>query len=88
MSVLLSNARACHVIKGNLLTFFSTSTYIIFKTFSMSIIMATLHSRGGHYIFALWLLLSFFLFPRLISVVTHWMYVYHTSTHGVALVRI
>jgi len=30
-----------------------------------------------------------FLFPRLISAVADWMYhVYHTSTHGVALVRI
>jgi len=34
--------------------------------------MATLHSRCGHYIFALWFLLPSF-FPRLISVVAEWM---------------
>jgi len=53
--------------------------------------MAALRSRCGHYIFALWFLsifyLSFFI-PRLISAVGDWMSVYHTSTHGVALVRI
>jgi len=41
------------------------------------LVMATLRSRCGHYIFALWfLLLSFFLFfylfPRLISAVADW----------------
>jgi len=36
------------------------------------IIMAALHSRCGHHIFALWfLLLSFF--PRLISAIAGWM---------------
>jgi len=36
--------------------------------------MAALHSRCGHYIFALWfLLLSSFFFPRLISAVADWM---------------
>ena len=34
--------------------------------------MAALRSRCGHYIFALWFLLSFF-FPRLISAVADWM---------------
>jgi len=33
--------------------------------------MAALHSRCGHYIFALWFLLSFF--PHLISAVADWM---------------
>jgi len=49
-------------------------------------IMAILHSRCGHYIFALWFL-SFFFFssPNLSG---HRLDVYHTSTHGVALVRI
>jgi len=38
------------------------------------IIMAALRSGCGHYIFVLWfLLLSFFLFPRLISAVADWM---------------
>ena len=46
--------------------------------------MAALCSRCRHYIFVLFrLVLSFF--PRLISAVAD---VYHTSTHGVALVRI
>jgi len=35
-----------------------------------SLIMAALHSRCGHYIFALWFLLFF---PRLISAVADWM---------------
>ena len=33
--------------------------------------MAALRSRCGHYVFALWFLLSFF--PRLISAITDWM---------------
>jgi len=53
--------------------------------------MAALRSRCGHYNFALWFL-SFYLissifFPRLN--VSGWrLDVYHTSTNGVALVRI
>jgi len=44
-------------------------------------------NRAGRYIFALWFLLSFFLFssPNLSR---RTLDVYHTSTHGVALVRI
>jgi len=37
------------------------------------LIMAALHSRCGHYIFALWILLLSSFFPRLISAVTEWM---------------
>jgi len=50
--------------------------------------MAALRSRCGHYTFALWFLLSFFLsfFPRLISAVADWTSA-NTSTHDVALVR-
>ena len=50
-------------------------------------IMAALHSRCGHYTFVLWFLLSFFLFssPNLSG---RRVDVYHTSTHGVALVQI
>jgi len=50
--------------------------------------MAALCNRAGHYIFALWFLSSsFYLFssPNLSG---HRFDVYHTSTHGVALVRI
>jgi len=44
---------------------------IQFPGCSHDLFMAALHSRCGHYIFALWFLLSFFLFfPRLISAVT------------------
>jgi len=43
--------------------------------------MAALHSRCGHYIFALWFLSFSNLSGRRLDV-------YHTSTHGVALVRI
>jgi len=48
------------------------------------IIMAVLRSRCGHYIFALWFLLSSysFLFPHLLS--RQRLDVYHTSTHGVS----
>jgi len=49
--------------------------------------MAALCNREGHYIFALWFLLSIYLFssPNLSR---RRLDVYHTSTHGVALVRI
>jgi len=52
----------------------------------MQIIMAALHSRCGHYIFALSFVRSSFFFPRLISAVAD--YVFHICTHGVALVQI
>jgi len=39
-----------------------------------ALIMAALHSRCAHYIFALWFLSSiFFFFPRLISAAADWM---------------
>jgi len=51
--------------------------------------MAALCNRAGHYIFALWFLSSFLFFffssPNLSG---RRLDVYHTSTHGVALVRI
>jgi len=54
----------------------------------MSFIMAAL-CRTGHYIFALWFLSSFFFFffspPNLSG---RRLDVYHTSIHGVVLVRI
>jgi len=52
--------------------------------------MATLWNRAGHYIFVVWFLSFFFLLSfflhRLISAAAD--QVYHTSTHGVDLVRI
>ena len=49
--------------------------------------MAALRSRCGHYIFALWFL-SFFLFLSLPNISGRRLDVYHTLTHGVALVQI
>ena len=51
-----------------------------------ALVMVALWNRADHYIFALWLFLSFFLFffPRLISAIGDWM----SAIHGVALVRI
>ena len=50
------------------------------------LLMATLWNRAGHYIFALWFLLSFFFSSPNLS--RHRLDAYHTSTHGVVLVRI
>jgi len=45
-------------------------------------------NRAGHYIFALWfLLLSIFYLFSSPNLSRHRLDVYHTSTHGVALVR-
>jgi len=51
------------------------------------VFMAALRSRCGHYIFALWFLLSIYFFssPNLSGRILD---AYHTSTHDVALVRI
>ena len=49
--------------------------------------MAALRSRRGHYIFALWFL-SFFLLFSSLNLSDRRVDVYHTSTHGVALVRV
>jgi len=49
--------------------------------------MAALRSRCGHYIFALWFL-SFYFFYSSPNLSGRTLDVYHTSTHGVALVRI
>jgi len=53
------------------------------------LVMVAPCNRADHYIFALWFLSSFFFFfffsPNLSS---QRLDVYHTSTHGVALVRI
>ena len=54
-------------------------------------VMAALRSRCGHYIFALWFLSIFYLssfFYSSPNLSGRRLDVYHTSTHGVALVRI
>jgi len=50
------------------------------------LIMAALWNRADHYIFALWFLYSFFFSSPNLSGCR--LDIYHTSTHGVALVRI
>jgi len=53
--------------------------------------MAALRSGCGHYIFALWFLSSIYLLSFFLSspnLSGRRLDVYHTSTHGVALVRI
>jgi len=50
--------------------------------------MAALRSRFGHYIFALWFLVSIFFFFPLPNLSGRRLAVYYTSAHGVALVRI
>jgi len=50
-------------------------------------IMAAL-CNGGHYIFALWFLSAIFYLFSSPNLSGHKLDVYHTSTHGVALVRI
>jgi len=55
--------------------------------FYAAIFMAALRCRCGHYIFVLWFL-SFFFFYSSPNLSGCRLDVYHTSTHGVALVRI
>jgi len=50
--------------------------------------MAALWNRAGHYIFALWFLLLSSFFFSLPNLSHRRLDVYHTSTRGVALVRI
>jgi len=59
------------------------------KALKALLIMVALWNRADHYIFALWLL-SFFLsfFISSLNLSGRRLDVYHTSTHGVALVRI
>ena len=57
-------------------------------TVSCYYIMAALRSRCGHYIFALWFLSYIFFFYSSPNLSGRRLDVYHTSTRGVALVRI
>ena len=51
-------------------------------------VMIALRSQYEHYIFALWFLLSSFFFFSSPNLSRRTLDVYHTSTHGVALVQI
>jgi len=53
-----------------------------------ALVMAALCSRCGHYIFALWFVSSSSIFFSSPNLSGRRLDVYHTSTHGVALVRI
>jgi len=67
------------------------SPYVIGQTIYIFILfMVALRSRCGHYIFALWFLSIFlsFIFYSSPNLSRQRLDVYHTSTHGVALVRI
>jgi len=76
ITVMLSTG-AVHA-KGN-------KTSIFRFTAASLIIMATLWNRADDYIFLLWFLLSIFFFSSPI-LSRRRLDVYHTSTHGVALV--
>jgi len=54
-------------------SFSSVNCFTMILRVCVFFIMAALHSRCRHYIFALWFLLLSILFPRLISAVGDWM---------------
>jgi len=56
--------------------------------FETNPVMAALCNRAGHYIFALWFLLSSIYLFSSPNLSRRRLDAYHTSTHGVALVRI
>ena len=68
-----------------------TSSLMIIESYKMmhviflALFMAAVRSRCGHYIFALWFLSSIFFYSSP-NVSGRRLDVYHTSTHGVALV--
>jgi len=55
---------------------------------ALFLVMAALRSRCGHYIFALWFVSSIFFFYSSPNLSGRRLDVYHTFTHGVALVQI
>jgi len=58
---------------------------LLIHPWTLDAVMAALRSRCGHYIFAV---ISFYLFYSSPNLSGRKLNVYHTSTHGVALVRI
>ena len=61
---------------------------LIILAWLLTVIMAALRSRCGHYIFALCFLSIFLFFYSSPNLSRRRLGVYHTLTHGVALVRI
>ena len=81
----VSNVKDLGIFVDDRLTFNCHMNNIVARaSVTANIIMAVLLSRCGHYISVL-LLSSFFSSPNLSG---RRLQVYHTSTHGVALVRI
>ena len=80
----------CNLLVSSCYSFaiYSLAIYLFCMSVCPTFIMAAL---CGHYIFALWflfILLSFFFFFSSPNLSRRRLDVYHTSTHGVALVRI
>jgi len=69
----------------NTVNFGPLAAEIHWRVWGTPVIMVALWNRADHYSFALWLLSIFFSSPNLRG---RRLDVYHTSTHGVALVRI
>jgi len=80
------SSHSCILVRGAILADFFTvrSSVFVNKTgadtriivalrWGPMLFMVALWNRTDHYIFALWLLLSFFFFPRLMSAVADWM---------------
>jgi len=73
----------------NLQTFAPQNVGNTYRVPLICVIMVALCNRADHYIFMLWLLLSFFfLLFSLPNLSGRRLDVYHTSIHGVALVYI
>jgi len=64
-----------HVYNNALNYGYNSLFHIIFSipVLYSSFVMAVLHSRCGHYIFTLWFLSIYLIFPRLISAAANWM---------------
>jgi len=65
--------------------------HYIFILWFLSFFMAAVRCRGGHYVFVLWFLLSSIFYHLSFSspiLSRRRLDVYHTYTHGVALVQI
>jgi len=73
-----------------ILSFLATCKGTYFSVYAF-IVMVTLRNRADHYIFALWFVVSSFFYLSFFSFLAYShrrLDVCHTSTHGVALVRI
>ena len=79
--------RRKNILTKNRLTGATFYTPCQLLCYGVSILLLFSILWAGHYIFAL-LFLSFFFFLSLPNLSGHRLDIYHTSTHGVALVRI